>query len=218
MTRTRTIATLWCTALVATLTAYGCGSSSTVDTGTGGKSGTAGGSGTGSGGGIVIITNVGGMTGTAGMTGGGTGGTTGPGQDAGGPPVDAGPQMCAQNAMCTAGFTCTATCNAGGGRGPGTQMCTCRNTNRLNCGACTPNNAGVVPPVDAAPRDVAPPVDAGPACPANTQNNRACMVGVSPSPCARNVGGGNIQTCTCADVVVPDAGADAAVIARYTCM
>src|SRR5581483_4046398 len=98
MTRTRTIATLWCTALAATLAAYGCGSSSTVDTGTGGKAGGSAGN-TGAGGGVIIITNTGGTTGSSGgttgsqggMTGGGTGGMVGP-------PADAGAPMCTANA------------------------------------------------------------------------------------------------------------------------
>ena len=135
MTRTTTLSTLWCTALVATLAAYGCGSSSTIDNGTGGKTGTSGvGGKTGAGGGAVII-------GTGGTSGGGVGGMVG-GVDAGGPPADAGVNMCAPATACTAGFTCTRNCNAGGGRGPGTQACTCNNNNRVACGNCMPNDAG----------------------------------------------------------------------------
>jgi hypothetical protein len=45
------------------------------------------------------------------------------------------------------------------------------------------------------------------------QNNRPCTLGTPD--CTRNVGGGGTQLCTC--VGVPDAGADAAVAARWMC-
>ena len=66
MTRTKTIAMLWCTALAATLAAYGCGSSSTIDTGTGGGPASAGHTGGGQGGNGIVIINTGGMTGAGG--------------------------------------------------------------------------------------------------------------------------------------------------------
>ena len=204
MTRTKTIATLWCTALAAALAAYGCGSSSTIDTGMGGSSGGAGKTGSGTGGGIVII-NTGGMTGSGGMTGGaGMAGGMG-----GMMAVDAGPPMCAPNAMCTAPFMCDGTCMRMGQAG--TRTCMCGMNGRLACGACVTPDAGPPPPVDAAPRP-----DAGPACPNGARNNGPCVLGTSPSPCSRMVGGGGTQTCTCADV--PDAGVDGAAVARYTCM
>jgi hypothetical protein len=211
MTRTKTIATLWCTALAAALAAYGCGSSSTIDTGMGGTSGGAGGkTGGGTGGGIVII-NTGGMTGSGGMTGGGMGGMVMP-------PQDAGPPMCMPNAMCTAPFMCDGTCRANGQNG--TRACMCGMNGRLACGACMVPDAGAPPPpVDAGPRP-----DAGPACPGNARNNGPCMLGMSPSPCARMAGGGGMmQTCTCAAVPPPDGGASDAggpppPTARYTCM
>jgi hypothetical protein len=209
MTRTKAIATLWCTALAATLAAYGCGNSSTIDTSTGGSSGSAGHAGSnGAGGGIVII-NTGGMTGSGGMNA-GMGGMTG-GMGGMGGPVDGGPAVCMNNAACTTG--CNMMCRANGMNG--TRACTCGNNGRLNCNTppcITPDAGAPPPPVDAGPRP-----DAGLMCAGNVNNGRACMVGVSPSPCTRNAGG-NMQTCTCADVIVPDAGADAAVMARYTCM
>jgi len=225
MTRTKTIATLWCTALAATLAGYGCGSSSTIDTGAGGGPGTAGRAGGQGGNGIVII-NTGGMTGSGGITGGGMGGMVTPPRDAGPPPppVDAGPAACANGNMCTTGFTCDMACRANGVAG--TRTCTCGNNNRINCNAApcvTPDAGAPPPPVDAGPRP-----DAGVMCAANVNNGRACVVGTSPSPCTRNAGGGNTQTCTCADVPRPDggaaidAGADAGAppppAARYTCM
>ncbi len=133
MTRTKTIATLWCTALVATLAAYGCGSSSTIDNGAGGSANGAGGHANGAGGGIVIV-NTGGTTGSGGITG-GTGGMTGGGM--GGmvtPPGDAGAPMCVANAMCTAPFTCDGACRQNGMNG--TRACMCGNNGRLACGAC----------------------------------------------------------------------------------
>lgn len=206
MTRTKTIATLWCTALVATLAAYGCGSSSTIDTGTGGSPGTAGRAG-GAGGGVVIITNTGGATGTGGrpagaggMTGGGTGGMVQP-------PVDAGPPACNPNNMCTAPFMCDGMCRANGMNG--TRTCTCDMNGRLACTPCiTPDAGAPPPPVDAGPRP-----DAGLNCAGNVANNRPCAPGTAS--CTR-MAGGNLQTCTCVDV--PDAGADAAAAARYMCM
>jgi hypothetical protein len=215
MTRTKTIATLWCTALAATLAAYGCGSSSTIDTGTGGGSGTGGRAGGGTGGGIVII-NTGGMTGGGGRVA-GTGGTPGTGGMVQ-PPVDAGPPACAPMNMCTAPFMCDGTCRVNG-MNNGTRTCTCGNNGRLTCTACVAPDAGAPPPpVDAGPRP-----DAGPACPNGARNNTACMVGVSPSPCTRNAGGGNTQTCTCEpapprDGGATDAGGPPPPAALYTCM
>ncbi len=223
MTRTKTIATLWCTALAAALAAYGCGSSSTIDTGTGGGPGATGGKSGGQGGNGVVIINTGGMTGSGGITG-GQGGMTGGGQ--GGmvmPPVDGGPPACMNGNMCAAGFTCEMACRVNGVAG--TRTCTCGNNNRINCNTppcITPDAGTPPPPVDAGPRP-----DAGPMCPNNTNTGRACTVGTAPSPCTRNVGGGNTQTCICAlpppgDAGAPaDAGADAAPPppqARYTCM
>jgi hypothetical protein len=219
MTRTSSsFAMLGCTALLASLAAYGCGSSSTINPGTGGTVGGVAGH-TGAGGGAVIV----GTGGTLGGTGGtpvvgGTGGR--PATDAGNPPpptdaggpVDAGAAMCAPNTMCTAGFTCSGVCNLGGGRGMGTRDCTCTggNNNRLACGACMGGDAGVVPP----PQDAGPAVDAGPICGNNVMNGRNCVLGTS-ADCTRNPNGNNSQMCTC--VGVPDAGADAAVAARWMC-
>jgi hypothetical protein len=208
MTRMKSIAALGCTALAAALAAYGCGSSSTIDNGAGGgSSGTGGKTGGGTGGGIVII-STGGMTGTAGMN--GTAGTPGTGGMVMPPPQDAGPPMCNAGVMCTAPFMCNGMCRANGQNG--TRTCTCGMNGRLACTACVVPDAGAPPPpVDAGPRP-----DAGLPCAGNVANNRQCMLGVSMT-CVRNVGGGgNTQTCTCTGV--PDAGADAAVQARWVCM
>ncbi len=70
MTRMKSIAALGCTALAAALAAYGCGSSSTIDPGTGGAPGGAGHTGGGQGGNGIVIINTGGMTGGGGITGG----------------------------------------------------------------------------------------------------------------------------------------------------
>jgi len=206
----KSIAALGCTALAAALAVYGCGSSSTIDNGAGGgSSGTGGKTGGGTGGGVVII-NTGGMTGSGGMTGGGVGGMTAGGM--GGrivqPPMDAGPAVCAPMNACTGTTMCDGTCMRNGQTG--TRTCTCTN-GRYNCGNCMVADAGAPPPpVDAGPRP-----DAGTPCAGNVANNRQCMLGVSMT-CVRNVGGGNMQTCTCEGV--PDAGADAAVLARWVCM
>jgi hypothetical protein len=211
MTRMKTIAALGCTALAAAFVAYGCGSSSTIDNGSGGgSSGTGGKTGAGTGGGVVIITNVGGMTGTAGMNG-GVGGMTAGGM--GGrvmpPPMDAGPAVCAPNNQCTAPSMCDGTCNRNGQAG--TRTCMCGNNGRYTCGVCMVADAGAPPP----PMDAGPRPDAGTPCAGNVANNRQCMLGVSMT-CVRNVGGGNMQTCMCEGV--QDAGADAAVTARWVCM
>jgi hypothetical protein len=197
MTRTRTLSTLWCTALVATLAAYGCGSSSTIDTGTGGRAGGTGGRVAGSGGSGVIIIGTGGMTGT----GGGPGGI-----------VDGGAPMCMAGATCTAGFTCTLTCTANMGRGPGTRACTCGGNMRVNCMACIPDDAG-------APVDTGPAVDAGPICAGGQTGpatGRACVVGTD-MPCTRNPNGANPTMCTCVGIPA-DAGVDAAVGPRWVCL
>jgi hypothetical protein len=209
----KSIAALGCTALAAALAAYGCGSSSTIDNGAGGgSSGTGGKTNGGTGGGVVII-NTGGMTGSGGMNG-GVGGMTAGGM--GGrvmpPPMDAGPAMCAPMNACTGTSMCDGTCNRNGQTG--TRTCTCAN-GRYACGNCMVADAGAPPPpVDAGPRP-----DAGPACPAGARNGTMCVVGTSASPCTRNAGGGNTQTCTCAAAPRVDGGADAGPpVDRYTCM
>jgi hypothetical protein len=212
----KTIAALGCTALAAALMAYGCGSSSTIDNGAGGgSSGTGGKPAGGTGGGVVVIVATGGMTGTAGMN--GTAGTNGGMGGMVQPPQDAGPPMCAPNNMCTAPFMCEGTMCRVNGMNNGTRTCTCGMNGRLACTPCVGPDAGAPPPpVDAGPRP-----DAGVMCAGNVNNGRVCMVGVSPSPCARIAGGGGMQTCTCAVAPGQDAGAGpdaAAPIARYTCM
>jgi hypothetical protein len=234
MTRTTCFSTLSCAALLAALAAYGCGSSSPVDTGTGGKAGGTGGTPvTGGTGGAVVTGGTGGSVVTGGQGGaivtGGQGGMQGGRPDAGvgrpdagvgrpdagvgrpdaAPPADAGVNMCVANSACTMGFTCTATCMVGANAG--TRACTCPANGRLNCpGACRLDDAGVVvpPPVDAAPRP-----DAGPACAANVRGGRACVLGTD-TECARNAGGGNVQMCTCGLAV--DGGADGGGV--WTCL
>jgi hypothetical protein len=131
MTRTTCLSTLSCAAILAALTAYGCGSSSTINTGTGGAGGRIV---TGAGGGAIIV-------GTGGQNG-GTGGAPG---------VDGGVNVCTAGSACTAGFMCRATCNVGGNaNNPGTRACMCTGNGgtTLNCGAaatCMAVDAGPMP-------------------------------------------------------------------------
>jgi hypothetical protein len=209
--------------ILAALTAYGCGSSSTIN-GTGGSSGTAGTPGTtGAGGGAVIISGTGGTPG---------GGDAGAPRDAGRPPrdagvggaVDAGFNMCTPNTPCTTGFTCELPCNLGGVAG--TRACTCNNNGSLACAqnnnaGCVRPDAGAPPPrLDAGappPRpDAGPMIDAGPICAGGANGPRAgrpCVLGTD-TPCSRNGGAGVTQTCTCGAAPPRDAGAtDAATTA-----
>jgi hypothetical protein len=126
MTRTNGFSLLTCAALLATMSAYGCGGGSTIN-GTGGTSGGVGGKVDS---GAVII---------------GTGGSNGPGGVGGAPGTDGGLNSCVNAAACAPGFTCDQACNVGGVAG--TRSCTCGNNRQL---VCTAGNAGCLrPPVDA---------------------------------------------------------------------
>jgi hypothetical protein len=169
MTRTTCFSTLSCAALLVALGAYGCGSSSTINPGTGGTAGRA--------------TSLGGGTGSLG----GGGGTGSLGGAPGG--TDAGVVTCVANAMCAAGFTCDQACMAG--NSAGTRTCSCGANGRLTC----PNGAASCDIVDAAPPP--PPMDAGfNACTNNTPCtagftcDMTCMVGNNPP---------GIRACTCAN-------------------
>lgn len=175
MTRTSCLSALGSAALLAALTAYGCGSNSTINPGTGGTSGGIGGK---MDSGAIIIGGSGGGPGGVAGRGGGMAGRAG---------VDAGFNMCNNNAPCTAGFTCEMNCNVGAVMGM--RACTCGNNGQLNCPG---GNANCIRP------------DAGPPPPQPDAGFNACMAN---TPCTQgfacratcNAGGGvaGTRACTC---------------------
>ena len=193
MTRTTCYTTLSCAALLVALGAYGCGSSSTINPGTGGTTG-----GQGQGGRT--------MGSLGGTTGGGLGGTTGG--------VDAGPNTCVNNAMCAAGFTCDATCMVG--NAVGTRTCACGANGRLVCPAgnanCLVVDAGPPPPMPDAGFNAcmnATPCTMGFTCSlaCNVNGNpgaRACTCGNN-----RTLNCGNANTCMVFDAGPPPPRPDA---------
>ena len=176
MTRTTCLSVLASAALLAAFTAYGCGSSSVIPPGsTGGTNGGLGGK--MDSGSIIIIGGSGGGPGGVAGRGGGMAGRAG---------VDAGFNMCNNNAPCTAGFTCDMNCNVNGVAGM--RACTCGNNGQLNCPG---GNANCIRP------------DAGPPPPMPDAGFNACMAG---TPCtagfacrATCVAGGvaGTRACTC---------------------
>ena len=167
MTRTTCFSTLSCAALLVALGAYGCGSSSTINPGTGGAGGRT--------------------TGTLGGANGSLGGGTG--SLGGAPGTDGGANTCVNNATCAAGFTCDQACMAG--NSAGTRTCACGANGRLAC----PTGNGTCDVADAAPPP--PPTDAGfnactnnSPCTAGFTCDLACMVGNNPGiracTCANN--------------------------------
>jgi hypothetical protein len=180
MTRTSRLTAILGAGVLTALAASGCGSSSTINPGTGGTNGGLGGK---MDSGAVILGTGGGPGGIAGR--GGQAGRAG--TDAGVNRPDAGFNMCTNNTPCTAGFTCNAPCNVAGVAG--TRACTCANTGLLNC----PNgNATCIRP-DAGPPPPMP--DAGfNMCTANTP----CTQGFACRT-ACNAGGGvaGTRACTC---------------------
>lgn len=106
---------------------------------------------------------------------GGRGGVSG--FDGGAPP----PMRCEARAACTQ--DCARTCssgNRGGGRAMGSQRCICTN-GRLECGDCTPFDAGAA--------------DAAPFCPEGTANGTVCTQANGYS-CVAMSGGQRLQ-CLC---------------------
>ena len=159
MTRTTCYSMLSCAALLAALGAYGCGGGSTIN----GTGGTTGGTGGKVDSGAIII---------------GTGGSLG---GVGGRPgaVDGGTNACTANSPCTAGFTCSQTCNVAGVAG--TRACMCGNNGTLNCAA---GNAGCIRPT----------VDAGfNMCTAGTP----CTAGFTCEQTCNVAGVAGTRACTC---------------------